>query len=100
MLGQQSVLAGALAPVSVTGIITAFATVITALGGLLLAVAVLLPLLRETRSVHKIVNQQRTDMMRYQRALLALLKAHNIEPPVDQSLDPPDDAAAAVTPPG
>jgi hypothetical protein len=89
--------AGGLAPVSITGIITAFATVITALGGLILAIAVLLPLLRETRNVHKIVNQQRTDMMRYQRALLALLKAHGIEPPVDQSLEP---EPPAVTPPG
>jgi hypothetical protein len=36
-------------------------------------------------SVHKIVNQQRTDMLRYQRALIVALKAHGVEVPDDQS---------------
>lgn len=91
-------LAAGLAPVSITGIITAFATAITALGGLVAALVILIPLLRETRKVHTIVNQQRTDMLRYQRALLATLRAHGIEPPADQSLEPGD--GPPVTQPG
>jgi hypothetical protein len=78
---------------SIAGVITAAATVITALGGLLLAFAVLLPILRNTKAtakqvgaVHTIVNQQRTDAQRYQIALTELLRKHGIEIPIDQSL--------------
>ena len=67
------------------GSITAIATVITALGGLVLAVGVLIPILRTTRSTHKIVNQQRTDMMNYQRALIKALQSAGIDIPDDQS---------------
>lgn len=35
--------------------------------------------------VHIIVNQQRTDTMNYQRALIAALNKHGIEVPTDQS---------------
>jgi len=55
------------------------------------------PILRKTREVHNevaevhhIVNQQRTDMQRYQRALVVSLQKHGIEVPEDQSLDRPD----------
>jgi hypothetical protein len=86
---------------SIVGIITAAATVITALGGLLLALAVFLPQMRKTREiaeesrkgitqVHMIVNQQRTDMLRYQRALTDALRRAGVEVPADQSLDPAD----------
>lgn len=72
---------------TIAGMITAIATVLTALGGMVVSVTVLLPVLRQTRQVHKIVNQQKTDMERYRRALEAVLKAHDIELPVDQSID-------------
>jgi hypothetical protein len=81
-----------LAPVSLTGILTACGTLLTALGGLVLAVTVLIPLLRETKKVHTIVNQQRSDMLRYQRALVAVLRAHHIDVPADQSADPPGES--------
>jgi hypothetical protein len=84
---------------SVAGIITASATVLTAAGGLFLALAVFLPTMRKTReiaeesrqqisAVHVIVNQQRTDMERYIRALTAALRSAGVEVPADQSIDP------------
>lgn len=60
-----------------TPFITALATLVTAAGGVYLGYRV--------QSVHKIVNQQRTDMVQYQRALIFALKAAGIEVPVDQS---------------
>jgi hypothetical protein len=78
---------------TLAGIITACAAVFTALGGLILAVGVLIPILRNTRAVsakvdevHVIVNQQRTDGQRYAIALVSALRAHGIDVPVDQSL--------------
>jgi hypothetical protein len=62
---------------SIAGLITAVATMVTAVGGIVLSYRV--------QSVHKIVNQQRTDMLRYQRALIVALKAHGVEVPDDQS---------------
>ena len=94
---------------SIAGIITAIATVITALGGFALALGVLIPILRitkeakraaveardmavrtgvKTEEVHTIVNQQRTDMTRYNEALVRALRAAGIEVPVDQSIPP------------
>ena len=72
---------------TIAGMITAIATVLTALGGVMVSLTVLLPLLRQTKSVHRIVNQQKTDTDRYTRALKAVLEAHGIELPVDQSID-------------
>ncbi len=84
---------------SVAGIITACATVLIALGGVLTAVSVLLPILRGTRQnmaaigeVHTIVNQQRTDAKRYEIALTEALRKAGIEVPVDQSLTPKPDS--------
>lgn len=74
-----------LGPPTLPGIITAVATLVTALGGLVAAVRLLMPLLKQTKEVHAIVNQQRTDMVRYQRALEAALNSAGIELPVDQS---------------
>jgi hypothetical protein len=78
---------------TLAGIITASAAVFTALGGLILAIGVLIPILRATRAtgakvdlVHVIVNQQRTDSQRYAIALVSALRAHGIDIPVDQSL--------------
>jgi hypothetical protein len=77
----------ALAPVSATGIATAVATVCTAVGGVIVSITVLIPLLRRTNEVHTMVNQQRTDSHNYIRALVRELRTHNIDVPVDQSLD-------------
>lgn len=71
------------------GIITAIASVVTALGGLVLAFGVLLPILKTTRSTHKIVNQERTDRLNYQAALIRALEAKGIDVPVDQSAPQP-----------
>jgi hypothetical protein len=82
-------------PPTWAGIITAFATVITALGLLITALSVFLPILRGTREnkvaiaeVHTIVNQQRTDMERYQRALILQIRGEGLDPVVDQSIEP------------
>lgn len=81
---------------SLAGTITAIAASITALGtavgGLIVVIKVLIPLLRTSRDTHKIVNQQRTDMQNYIRALVAELRIHGINIPIDQSL-PPDPGA-------
>jgi hypothetical protein len=81
-------------PPTWAGIITAFATVITALGLFVTALSVFLPILRQTREtekkvevVHQIVNQQRTDMERYQRALIAQLRGEGMTPVADQSIE-------------
>jgi hypothetical protein len=63
---------------TLAGVMTAVGTMITALGGLLLAVKVIMP-------THKIVNQQRTDMLRFQTVLIRTLIAHGIAVPEDQS---------------
>jgi hypothetical protein len=72
---------------SVVGSVTAFATMLTALGGFLVAIRVLIPTRKQIQAVHTIVNQQKTDMERYQRALVAALSEHGITIPVDQSKD-------------
>jgi len=63
---------------TVAGLVTAVASLATALGGLLLAIKVIMP-------THKIVNQQRTDMLRFQTALINTLTLHGIDIPEDQS---------------
>lgn len=75
------------------GIITAIASVITACALLLTAVSLLLPTLRKVRAVqvgvteiHTIVNQQRTDLQRYQQALVEALTKAGVEVPTDQSI--------------
>lgn len=72
---------------TLAGIITATATVLIALGGLVSALTLFIPILRNIKQVHTIVNQQRTDMLKYQRTLKKLLEAHGIEVPEDQSID-------------
>jgi len=84
---------------SLAGIITAVATVVSAAGGLFLALAVFLPIMRETRvaarasvatldEVHTIVNQQRTDMTNFNRALIRALNDAGVPVPIDQSVAP------------
>jgi hypothetical protein len=90
------------------GIVSAIAACITAAGGFVLAVGVLIPILRNSRralvntaaavvkvdavvaqvgEVHTIVNQQRTDAHRYQVALIRALREGGLDVPVDQALD-------------
>jgi hypothetical protein len=69
------------------GIITAAATLVTAMGGLLLAWGQF-QTKRQVKEVHTIVNQQRTDAQNYQRALIGALEANGISIPVDQSAPP------------
>jgi hypothetical protein len=97
-------------PLAVTwvGIITASATVLTALGGLVLAVSVLVPILRNSKvtvakidEVHVMVNQQRTDAQRYQAALVKALHEAGVKVPEDQSILPmsegsPDEAVLGL----
>jgi hypothetical protein len=90
--------ASSLAEPSITGIITAVAASFTALGGLLVSVRVLIPSLKTAKDTHKIVNQQRTDMQNYNRALMRALKDHGIDLPVDQSI-PTDVADGTETAP-
>jgi len=87
-------------PSSLAGIITASATVITAVGGLVLALGVLIPTLRNSQvakqaavkavegvqEVHTMVNQQRTDMQKRVEDLIAALQAAGVRIPKDQSL--------------
>jgi len=67
-------------------IATATATVITAIGGLVVALAVLLPSLRIARATHHLVNQAHTDAVNYQNALIRSLRAAGVDVPIDQSL--------------
>jgi hypothetical protein len=72
---------------TIVGIITAVATMATAVGGLLLAWSNFRTR-RAVDQVHKIVNQQHTDLVRYQRALVKALEAAHIDVPDDQSIEP------------
>lgn len=68
-----------------TGIITAIASGITALGGLVVAFTVLVPSLRIAKETHHLVNQGHTDSVNYQNALIRALKDRGIDVPIDQS---------------
>lgn len=70
---------------TVAGLITAFATLLTAIGGFFVAIRVLIPVKKQTEQIHTIVNQEKTDRMRFQTALIQTLEEHGIEVPVDQS---------------
>lgn len=80
------------------GVISAIAGVITAVGGLYAALAVFIPAQRAAKhtldDVHKIVNQQRTDMTNFNRALIRALKDANVPVPVDQSVEPDETPSA------
>lgn len=90
-IGAGAFIAGALgttsglAQPSLPAIITACAATLTAIGGLIVAFTLLLPILRQTKETHKIVNQQQTDLRNYQRALIEALKEAHIQVPDDQS---------------
>lgn len=65
---------------------------VAAITALVVAITALIPVLltlRETKKVHKIVNQQRTDATAYQLKLTTSLRNHGIDIPVDDSVAPP-----------
>lgn len=62
----------------ITAIGTTLGTLLTAYGGMRIAVA--------TKAVHKLVNQEATDAKRYRVALQQALEAAGIPLPVDQSV--------------
>jgi hypothetical protein len=68
-----------------SAIITASASAITAVGGVIVAFTVLIPSLRIAKGTHSLVNQQRTDSINYQNALIRALKDKGIDVPIDQS---------------
>lgn len=70
---------------TIAGMLTAGATLLTAIGGLIVTIKVMIPNFKVNKSTHKIVNQQRTNMEQYQKALIKVLAAHDIEIPEDQS---------------
>jgi hypothetical protein len=70
---------------TVFGLLTAFFTMLTAVGGLIVTWKVFLPNKRTNEETHKIVNQQRTDMLRFQTVLINTLGEHGIAIPEDQS---------------
>jgi hypothetical protein len=70
---------------TIAGMITAAATLVTAIGGLLLAVKVIMPSKDQIEEVHKIVNQQRTDMRRYIAVLERAVAEGGLDMPEDQS---------------
>lgn len=62
-------------------IVTVATLAITSISGVIAAVRVGI--------VHRIVNQQHTDMKNYQGALIRALEAKGIEVPIDQSAPQP-----------
>jgi len=77
---------------TIAGMVTAFFGMVTAIGGAWVTFRVFLPnykktieTSKQTIEIHQIVNQQRTDMKRYQAVLVNALLAHGIEIPDDQS---------------
>lgn len=66
-------------------VITAAATMVTAIGGFIVAIGVLIPSLRIAKITHHLVNQAHTDAVNYQNALIRALKERHIEVPIDQS---------------
>jgi hypothetical protein len=66
-------------------IATAVASVITALGGVILSLTVFIPMFRTAKVTHTLVNQAHTDAVNYQNALIRALKEKGIEVPIDQS---------------
>lgn len=76
-----------------------WAPIIAAVGTLLTAIALVITAWTNSRNtrrveckveeVHKIVNQQHTDMKNYQAALIRALEARGVEVPIDQSAPAP-----------
>lgn len=70
------------------GVVTAFSSVLTAIALVITAFAGYVKAKQlggKVDSVHKIVNQQHTDLLRYQKALVKALNVAGVEVPDDQS---------------
>jgi hypothetical protein len=77
-----------------TAMITALATFLTAVIGAIVAVKALKVnknTLVLNESTHKIVNQQRTDMLQFQGVLINTLLSHGIEIPRNKATESPTD---------
>jgi hypothetical protein len=70
---------------SLAGIITAFATLLTAIGGFIVAMKVIIPMKTETTKILTHVNQQHTDLVRRITVLTRALVKEGIQIPEDQS---------------
>jgi uncharacterized membrane protein len=70
---------------TIVGVVTATATLVIAVGGVITALTVFLPMFRQVKQVHTIVNQQQTDLRNYQAALIIALKEGGVKVPIDQS---------------
>lgn len=70
-------------------VIASLAALVTAVGGVVLAFSVLIPIRRNAAQIHTMVNQQRTDMQRYTRSLVDTLHRAGVEVPLDESLGAP-----------
>jgi hypothetical protein len=74
---------------TLAGVISAVAAVFTAVALIITAVAGLMAARRTGRkidAVHTIVNQQHTDLVNCQRALVRALEAQGVPVPIDQSI--------------
>jgi hypothetical protein len=71
--------------ISWVAIVGAISGAVTAVGGFIVAIFVLIPSLKVNKQNHVMLNQQRTDSQNYQRALITALKQAHIEVPEDQS---------------
>lgn len=74
---------------SLAGVISACAGVVSAFALVFAAMPALIKTRREVRKIHTIVNQQHTDLINYQGALVRALKTAGIDVPVDQSASEP-----------
>lgn len=74
---------------STASIVTAISTIVIGIGGILGTILGLIPYLKNLRKnvgeVHTMVNQQRTDLVRYQAVLVQALEIGGVKVPVDQS---------------
>jgi hypothetical protein len=78
-----------LGPSTLAGLVTSVATVLTALATILGALPLLIKTWRQSKEIHTIVNQQRTDQRNYQAVLIRALENHGIDVPDDQSVELP-----------
>lgn len=77
----------------IAAIITAIATLITAIGGAIIAYTVLLPLLHKTKAievktdeVHTLVNSNHASMLRREEVLIAALQQAGVKIPPNQDI--------------
>lgn len=70
-------------------IIAVVASLGTLLGGIAAFITAVRKIGRKVDDVHRLVNQQHTDLKNYQAALIRALNAHGITIPIDQSAPQP-----------